>query len=132
MLPRVLTAVAAAWSLLYLVAYLWVINSQNGAVAWWYVALLVLTALSLGAAAVEAFSVWQRPALTVGFSTSTLAMFVGLLSIGVLLAPTVVTTAIALVVRGREQARSQAASRDGRKSVPRRRPRQPPGVPRGI
>jgi cytochrome bd-type quinol oxidase subunit 2 len=131
-LPRVLTAVAAAWSLLYLVAYLWVINSQNGAVAWWYVALLVLTALSLGAAAVEAFSAWQRPALTVGFAASALAMLVALLSIGVLLAPTVVTTAIALVVRGRRQARSQAASRDGRKSVPRRRPRQPPGVPRGI
>ena len=132
MLPRVLTAVAAAWSLLYLVAYLWVINSQNGAVAWWYVALLVLTALSLSAAAVEAFSAWQRPALTVGFAASALAMLVALLSIGVLLAPTVVTTAIALVVRGRRQARSQAASRDSRKSVPRRRPRQPPGVPRGI
>jgi len=119
-LPRVLAAAAAAWSLLYLVAYLWVINSQGGAIAWWYAALLILASLSLAVAAVAAFSVWQRPALTVGFSTSTLAMFVGLLSIGVLLAPTVVTTAIALVVRGRRQARAQAAGQVRTSARPRR------------
>ena len=121
MLPRVLAAAAAAWSLLYLVTYLWVINSQNGAIAWWYVPLLVLAPLSLAVAAVPAFSAWQRAALTVGFTASTLAMFVGLLSIGALLAPTVVATIIALVVRGRREARQQAASQV-RKNAPRRRP----------
>jgi cytochrome bd-type quinol oxidase subunit 2 len=120
-LPRVLAAAAAAWSLLYLVAYLWVINGQDGAIAWWYVALLVLAALSLAVAAVAAFSAWQRAALTVGFSTSALAMLVGLLSIGTLLAPTVVATAIALVVRGRRQARQQDAGQV-RMTGPRRRP----------
>jgi cytochrome bd-type quinol oxidase subunit 2 len=120
-LPRVLAAAAAAWSLLYLVGYFWVINSQDGAVAWWYVALVVVAALSLAVAAIGAFSAWQRAALTVGFATSALAMFVGLLSIGALLAPTVVATATALIVRGRRQARQQAAGQV-RMSAPRRRP----------
>jgi hypothetical protein len=48
-------------------------------------------------------------------------MFVGLLSIGALLAPTVVATATALIVRGRRQARQQAAGQV-RMSAPRRRP----------
>ena len=104
-----------------MVAYLWVINGQDGAIAWWYVALLVLAALSLAVAAVAAFSAWQRAALTVGFGTSALAMLVGLLSIGTLLAPTVVATAIALVVRGRRQARQHAAGQV-RMTGPRRRP----------
>jgi cytochrome bd-type quinol oxidase subunit 2 len=121
-LPRVLAAAAGAWTLGYLVFYLWLIRSQDGAVAWWYVALLAVVVLSLAVAAVAALGAWQRPALTVGFTTSTLAMFVGLLSIGVLLAPTVVATAIALVVRGRRQARSQAAGQV-RMSGPPRRPR---------
>jgi hypothetical protein len=108
-LPRVLAAAAAAWSLLYLVGYLWVINSQNGAVAWWYVALLVLATVSLAASAVAALSAWQRATLTVGFTASTLAMSVGVLSIGALLAPTVIATVIALVVRGRREARAKAA-----------------------
>jgi cytochrome bd-type quinol oxidase subunit 2 len=120
-LPRVLAAAAAAWSVLYLGAYLWLITSQGGAVAWWYVALLVVATLSLAVAAIAAFSAWQRAALTVGFAASALAMFVALLSIGVLLAPAVVATAVALIVRGRRQARQQATSQV-RTSAPRRRP----------
>jgi hypothetical protein len=34
-LPRVLAAAATASSVIYLVAYLWVIDAQNGAIAWW-------------------------------------------------------------------------------------------------
>jgi cytochrome bd-type quinol oxidase subunit 2 len=93
----------------YLVFYLWLIHTQGGTVAWWYVTLLAVAALGLAAAAIAALSAWQRPALTVGFAASVLALAVGLLSIGALLAPTVVASAIALVVRGRRQARSQAA-----------------------
>jgi cytochrome bd-type quinol oxidase subunit 2 len=106
----------------YLAFYLWVILSQGGAAVWWYVVLLAVATLGLAVAAIPALGAWQRPALTVGFAASTLAMFVGLMSVGILLAPTVVATVIALVVRGRREARSQAASRDARKSAPRRRP----------
>jgi cytochrome bd-type quinol oxidase subunit 2 len=106
-LPRVLAAAAGAWTLGYLVFYLWVIQTQDGTVAWWYVALLVLAAVSL---AIAALGAWPRPALTVGFATSALAMLVGLLSIGLLLAPAVVATAVALVVRSRRASEPAAGA----------------------
>ena len=105
----------------YLVFYLWFIHTQGGAVAWWYVVLLAVAALGLAAAAIAALGAWQRPALTVGFAASALALLVALASIGVLLAPAVVATAVALVVRGRRQARQSAAGQV-RTSAPRRRP----------
>jgi hypothetical protein len=80
---------------LYLVAYVWVIDAQDGAIAWLYVVLMVLAVLSFAAAAL---GTWARAALTVGLVTSALAMLVALLSLGALLAPTVVAAAIALVV----------------------------------
>ena len=84
MLRRVLAAAATAWSVVYLVVYLWVIDAQEGAIAWWYVVLIVLAALSFALAALDT---WARPAPTVGLVTSALAMLVGLLSLGALLAP---------------------------------------------
>jgi hypothetical protein len=92
-LPRVRAAAATAWSVVYLVAYLWVVDAQNGAIAWWYVVLMVFAALSFAVA-----GTWARAALTVGVVISALARLVGLLSLGALLAPTVVAVAIALVV----------------------------------
>ena len=94
-LPRVLAATATASSVIYLVAYLWVIDAQDGAVAWWYFVLMVLAALSF---AVAALGTSAQAALTVGLVTSAPAMLVGLLSLGALLAPTVVAATIALVV----------------------------------
>jgi hypothetical protein len=47
-LPRVLAAAATAWSVVYLVAYLWLIDAQDGAIAWWYVVLMVFAAVSRG------------------------------------------------------------------------------------
>jgi membrane protein implicated in regulation of membrane protease activity len=81
--------------MVYLVAYLWIIDAQEGAAAWWYVGLMVLAALSFAAAAL---GTWARPALTVGLVISAVAMLVALLSLGALLAPTVVAAALALVV----------------------------------
>jgi cytochrome bd-type quinol oxidase subunit 2 len=85
-LTRVLAAAASAWSAVYLVAYLWVIDAQDGAIAWWYVVLMVLAVLSL---ALAALCIWARAALTVGLVTSALAVLVALLSLGALLAPAV-------------------------------------------
>jgi hypothetical protein len=93
----------------YLVFYLWLLNAQGGTAAWWYVALLAVAALSLAAAAMGTLSAWQRPALTAGFAASALAMIIALMSIGIFLGPSVVASAVALVVRGRRQARSQDA-----------------------
>jgi hypothetical protein len=68
------------------VAYLWVIDAKDGAIAWWYVVLMVLAVLSL---ALAALCIWARAALTVGLVTSALAVLVALLSLGALLAPAV-------------------------------------------
>jgi hypothetical protein len=94
--------------MVYLVAYLWVIDAQDDAIAWWYVVLMVLAALSF---AVAAIGRWARAALTVGLVTSAVAMLVALLSLGALLAPTVVAAAIALVVT-RPGADSPAATEE--------------------
>jgi hypothetical protein len=94
-LPRVLAGAATAWTVAYLVAYLWVIESQDGAVAWWYVVLIVFAALNF---ALAALGIWTRAALTAGLVTSTFALIVALLSLGALLGPAVVTAAIALVI----------------------------------
>jgi hypothetical protein len=94
-LPRVLAGAATAWTVAYLVAYLWVIDAQDGAVAWWYVVLTVLAVLSF---ALAALGIWARAALTVGLVTSAFATLIALLSLGALLAPTVVAAAVALVV----------------------------------
>ena len=93
-LPRVLADAATASSVIYLVAYLWVIDAQNGAIAWWSVGLMVLAALSF---TVAALGTAARAALTVGLVTSALAMLVAVLSLGALLAPTFVAAAIALM-----------------------------------
>jgi hypothetical protein len=94
-LRPVFAAAATAWSVVYVVVYLWVIDAQEGAIAWCYVVLIVLAALSF---ALAALGIWARAALTVGLVTSALAMLVGLLSLGALLAPTVVAALIPLVV----------------------------------
>jgi hypothetical protein len=77
------------------VAYLSLIDAQDGAIAWWYVVLMVFAALSFAAAAL---GFWARAALSVALVISAVAMLVALLSLGVLLAPSVVAAAIALVV----------------------------------
>ena len=59
--------------MVYLVAYLWVIDAQDGAVAWWYVGLMVLAALSFAAAATDT---WAHAELTVGLVISAPAMLV--------------------------------------------------------
>ena len=82
--------------MVYLVAYLWLIDAQDGAIAWWYVVLMVFAALSFAAAAL---GFWARAALSVALVISSVAMLVALLSLGVLLAPSVVAAAIALVTR---------------------------------
>jgi hypothetical protein len=115
-LPRVLAATATASSVIYLVAYLWVIDAQNGAIAWWYVVLMILAALSF---AVAALGTSARAALTVGLVASALAMLVGLLSLGALLAPTVAAAAIALVA-ARPGAHARAATDEPQSSQQRR------------
>jgi hypothetical protein len=59
--------------------------------------------------AFAALGIWARAALTVGLITSAFALLIALLSLGALLAPTVVAAAVALVVT-RRRANAPAAA----------------------
>jgi hypothetical protein len=118
-LPRVLAGAATAWTVACLVAYLWVIEAQDGAVAWWYVVLMVFTALSL---AFAALGIWARAALTVGLITSAFALPIALLSLGALLAPDCRC--------GRSRARRYSPTRKRTSAADQTQPSQQRGVSR--
>jgi hypothetical protein len=96
--PRVLAAAAAAWVVLYLVGYVRVIRFQQGEVAWWYVALVVISAISCAGAAA---GLRIRALLAIGLTTSVAVTLLGLLSIGMFLAPCIVLLTIAVVLATR-------------------------------
>ena len=92
---------------------------------------MVFAALSFAVA-----GTWARAALTVGLVISALAMLVGLLSLGALLAPTVAAAAIALVV-ARPGAHTRAATEEPQQSQERGLPvsrsaRELRAQPRGL
>jgi len=95
--PRVLARLATLWSALYLLVYVRAIAAQGGTIAWWYVALVVLVVLTLGVAGA---GLVVRAALPIGLALAVVSMMLGLLSVGVLLAPAVVAAALALVLTG--------------------------------
>ena len=93
MVKRVLAGSAAGWLSLYLLVYVWVIRSQDGDVALWYIVLGLLALLACVAAAVGA-----APSTTIATATAltAAAMLAGLLSVGLLLVPAVVALTVAL------------------------------------
>lgn len=95
---RVLAASAALGSVLYLIAYLWVIGVQDGSVAWWYVGLVLFATLSFAAAALGAQA---RAALTIGLAVAVLSASAAILSLGALLAPSIAAAVTALVLTAR-------------------------------
>jgi ABC-type transport system involved in cytochrome c biogenesis permease subunit len=105
---RVLTIVAAAWATGYLGLYLWVIDSQEGQPAGWYVGLLVVAVvLLLVALAARAAVVAARAALVAAAIVLGLCMLVGLMSVGLALLPAC-AAAIGAVALPRRDAVSQA------------------------
>jgi hypothetical protein len=104
---RVLVAVATAWTAFYLIIYLGLISQQGGPIAAWYVGLLIVGAVCLGA------GIRSRLALVAGLVIDVAAALPAALTIGVLLLPAIVAAAIA-VVRGKRV----AGPAGGRRSFP--------------
>jgi hypothetical protein len=96
MTKRVLTGAAAGWLSLYLLAYAWVIRSQGGDVAPWYVVLGLLALLACIAAALGAAPSATTATALLLTAAATLA---GLLSVGLLLVPAVIALTVALFSR---------------------------------
>lgn len=128
--PRsvVLIGAAAGWLGAYVLAYVWVVRSQGGDVARWYVGLGVLAALACVAAAAGA----APSATTVtALVLTVLAMVAGLLSIGLVLAPAVMMLTVALVTPRARPRKDPAVTRRGWTSPrPRRSPAPSPMPPR--
>jgi hypothetical protein len=83
---------AAAWTAVFVAAYLLIIRSQDGAPAWWFVALLVVAG---GLLLVPLRGRAARPALIGAAVVLGLCSMLGILSLGVFLLPAVVAAAFA-------------------------------------
>jgi len=95
MWARLTASVAAAWTAGYLAMYLVLVRQDGGSPVWWYVGLVAIGLLPLIAAAVGLVS---RPVLIVGAVALVVSALLGLLSIGVLLLPSVVCAVVAAAV----------------------------------
>jgi hypothetical protein len=94
MRSRYLAGAAAVWAVGYAAVYVAVIRSQDdGSVAWWYLGLVLVTAVTLATYAAGRAS---RAVLVTGLALGGIAALLGLLSIGILLVPAVAAAAAAL------------------------------------
>jgi hypothetical protein len=87
-----LALAATAWTGGYATVYLILVHHDGNSPAWWYVGLLAVSMVPLIARAAGWLS---RPALIASAVALALAVLLGLLSIGLLLLPSVVTAIVA-------------------------------------
>ena len=92
MRTRYLAIAAAAWVVANAGIYVVIVRSQGNPVAWWYVALLAAFVAML---VFSLAGIWPRPMLISAAVCLGLAALAGVLSIGLLLVPAVVATAVA-------------------------------------
>jgi hypothetical protein len=101
---RIYAFAAAVWAAFYLVVYVIIVSREDNGVAWWYVG-LVFAALALTAAAgIEGATSRASKALLFALIVLVFAALMAVLSIGVLLLPSIIATAIATGSVGREPA----------------------------
>jgi hypothetical protein len=89
---RGLTVIACIWALLFIAAYIAIARSpENNGPAWWYVGVVVVGVLVAGATLTGAGPRLPLAIATVLFG---IAILLGLLSVGLLLVPAAVLTAV--------------------------------------
>ena len=93
MRARILAIAAAVWTAANAGIYFLVISAQGNSPAWWYLAILGISALLFALAACR---LWPVPMLITGAVLLTAAALVGVLSIGLLLVPGVLAAVAAL------------------------------------
>jgi cytochrome bd-type quinol oxidase subunit 2 len=94
---RASAIVAAVWALGYVLVYVTVVRNQGNDLAWWYVGLVWLASL-LASSVVFVRS--ARPTLLAALVVYACCMVLAALTIGALLLPSVLATALALVWAG--------------------------------
>ena len=101
---RIYAFAAAAWAAFYLILYVVIVHRQGDPVAWWYVALVGAPLVLTAAAGVDGATSRASRALLVALLLLVFSALLGILSIGLLLVPAIVATAIAAGAIGREPA----------------------------
>jgi hypothetical protein len=95
MRARWLALAAAVWTAAYLTGYLILVSRDGNGPVWWYVGLIAIGVVPLiGAIAGRS----SRSVLVASAAVLAVAALLGLLSIGILLVPAVVTVIVAAVV----------------------------------
>lgn len=92
---RTWAAAAAVWVALYLSLYLVLANRDGNGIAWWYVVLVAAPLALEGAAAVDGATARAGKALLVAMILLVLAALLAVMTLGLLLIPGLVATAIA-------------------------------------
>ena len=95
MWTRWLALAATAWAGAYVVGYLALVHHDGNPAAWWYVGIIVIGM----AAAITVAGGWlSRPALVSSAVVLGIAALVGLLSIGILLLPSIACLIVGMVL----------------------------------
>jgi hypothetical protein len=90
-----LALAATAWAGAYVAAYLALVHHDGNSPAWWYVGLVAIGAVPLIAVGTGWLS---RPALVASAAVLAFAALLGLLSMGIVLLPSVVCVIVAAFV----------------------------------
>jgi hypothetical protein len=100
---RIWAIAAVVWSVFYLCIYVAIASNDDNDVAWWYVVLVGLAAACAVPVCLQGPSLRGLQLLLVALTVFVIATLLGIASIGLLLVPAIVATAIA-VGRSREAA----------------------------
>lgn len=101
---RIYAFAAAVWAALYLGAYLVIVSRDGNGTAWWYVTLVFsAVALTVGAG-IEGATSRASKALLAALIVLVFSALMAVLTIGLLLVPSIIATAIAAGAVGREPA----------------------------
>jgi hypothetical protein len=101
---RIYAFAAAVWAALYLGAYFAIVSDQGNSVAWWYVALVFSAVALTVAAGIEGATSRASKALLAALVVFVFSTLMAVLTIGALLVPSIIATAIAAGAVGREPA----------------------------
>lgn len=101
---RIYAFAAAVWAALYLGAYFVIVSDNGNGIAWWYVALVFSAVALTVAAGIEGATTRASKALLAALVVFVFGALMAVLTIGLLLVPAIIATAIAAGAVGREPA----------------------------
>lgn len=99
---RIWAFAAAAWTAFFVVLYVSIAHRDGNGIAWWYVTLVGAACVLALAAGIEGATLRGRNALLAALIVLVFSGLLALASIGFLIVPSVIATAIAIGAMNRE------------------------------